>query len=259
MALTAVEARDKDTLARFLGWFSVGLGTVQVAAPRLLAKAVGASGEGRSVTTMRAMGLRELTHGTGTLLRPRPTAWVWSRVGGDALDLALLGLVAARNPGRRGRTAFAIANVLAVAVPDVYESRYLSRKSGPPRSGKLVRKVVTINKPRDEVESAWLAEPALQEIVREANGAVEFRPAPGDRGTELAVEFLFDPPLGDFGVAATKLTGRDPATQLADGLRRFKARLETGEVLRSDSTPEGHDLANHMKQRAAQPLPEGVR
>jgi hypothetical protein len=259
MAVMAVEVRDKDTLARFLGWFSVGLGTAQVAAPRVLAKAVGASGEGRSVTTMRAMGLRELTHGTGILLRPRPTAWVWSRVAGDALDLALLGLVAARNPGRRGRTAFAIANVLAVAIPDVYEGRYLSRKTGPPSSGKLVRKAVTINKPRQDVESAWLAEGALQDIVREADGSVRFQPAPGDRGTELIVEFLFDPPLGDFGVAATKLTGRDPATQLADGLRRFKSRLETGEVLRSDSTPDGHSLANHVKQRAAQPLPEGAQ
>jgi uncharacterized membrane protein len=87
---------------------------------------------------------------------------------------------------------------------------------------------------------------------------VSFLEAPGDRGTELAVEFVHDPPAGDFGVAVEKLMGKDLATQLADDLRRFKAQLETGEVVRSDSTPDGHLLADHLKQRAAQPLEEEV-
>src|SRR4051794_17786283 len=116
---TQVRVRDKDSLAQFLGWFSIGLGSAQLAAPRLLCKIVGAGDEGLAPRVMRLMGLRELTHGTGILVRPRPTAWVRSRVAGDALDLSLLGLVAVKN--RKARTGFAIANVLAVTVPDLYE------------------------------------------------------------------------------------------------------------------------------------------
>jgi hypothetical protein len=44
-----------------------------------------------------------------------------------------------------------------------------------------------------------------------------------------------------------------------DDLRRFKQIVETGEIVRSDSTPQGHLLANHIKQRPAQPLKEAIR
>jgi uncharacterized membrane protein len=254
-----LRAQDRDSLARFLGWFSIGLGTAQVTAPRVLCKIVGADGEGLSKRVMRAMGARELAHGVAILTRPRPTLGVASRVAGDALDLALLGLTAARHPDRIGRTAFAAANVLAVTVPDVLETIHLSKKTGPPQSGKLIRKAVTINRPRQEVEAAWLAAEEIRQKVEEAGASVRFADAPGDRGTELIVEFVFDPPGGDFGVAAAKLTGKDLATQLSDDLRRLKQELEAGEVVRSDGTPAGHDLANHLKQRAAQPLKEAVR
>jgi hypothetical protein len=252
-----VRVRDKDPLAQFLGWFSIGLGTAQVTAPRALCRLVGANGDGRAPWLMRAMGAREITQGTGILVRPRPTAWLWSRVAGDVVDLTLLGVVAAKN--RRARTAFAIANVLAVTVPDVYESRFLSRKEGPVRGAMRIRKAVTIDRPREEVEQAWHAAEELRRKVEDAGAAVTFAAAPGDRGTELAVEFLHDPPAGDLGAAAQKLTGRDLATQLSDDLRRFKQQVETGQVVRSEGTPDGHLLAGHLRQRAAQPLEEAIR
>ena len=252
-----VRVRDKDPLAQFLGWFSIGLGTAQVAAPRALCRIVGANDKGLAPRLMRLMGVRELTQGTGILVRPRPTAWLWSRVAGDALDLSLLGLVAAKN--RRARTAFAIANVLAVTVPDVYESRFLSRKQGPVRAAMRIRKAVTIGRPRDEVESAWRAAEELRRKVEDAGAQATFTDAPGDRGTELAVEFEHAPPAGDLGAAAQKLTGRDLATQLSDDLRRFKQQVETGQVVRSEGTPDGHLLAGHLRQRAAQPLEEAIR
>jgi uncharacterized membrane protein len=226
-----VRVRDKDPLAQFLGWFSIGLGTAQVAAPRALCKLVGADGEGSAPALMRLMGARELAQGTGILVRPRPTMWLWSRVAGDTLDLALLGLIAAKN--RRARTAFAIANVLAVTVPDIYESRFLSRKKGPVRSAMLIRKSVTVNRPLDEVQQAWADATDLRRKVDEAGAQVLFDEAPGGRGIELTVEFQYDPPAGDLGKAALKLTGNDLATQLSDDLRRLKQRLETGEVSRA--------------------------
>src|SRR3954471_4336801 len=148
-----VRVRDKDPLAQFLGWFSVGLGTAQLTAPRALCRFVGASDEGLAPRVMRAMGARELAQGTGILVRPRPTAWLWSRGAGDVLDLSLLALTGVKN--RRPPTAFSIPNVLAVTVRDIYESRHLARKKGPVRSAMRVRKAVTLDRPRGEVEEAW--------------------------------------------------------------------------------------------------------
>ena len=57
MATHSIRTRDKDSLAVFLGWFSVGLGTAQLVAPKALCKLVGASGEGTSRNLMRLMGV----------------------------------------------------------------------------------------------------------------------------------------------------------------------------------------------------------
>jgi hypothetical protein len=241
MATHELRTQERDGLARFLGWFSIGLGTAQLAAPRALCRLVGADGKGNAALLMRATGAREVLQGTGILVRTRPTGFLWSRVAGDALDLGALGVIAAKN--RRARTAFAIANVAMVAVPDVFEALHLTRKKGQPQAGKRIRKAVTINKPRSDIEQAW-----------DLDYTPTYTEAPGGRGTEVAVEFVDDPFAGDFGVAFNKVTGKDKATQLADELRRFKQRVEAGEVVRSDATPDGHLLANHLRQRAAQPL-----
>ncbi|MFL5922842.1 MAG: hypothetical protein ACJ74S_02605 [Gaiellaceae bacterium] len=257
MATHQIRKRDKDSLTQFLGWLSVGLGTAQLLAPAALCRLVGASGRGASHRLMRLMGVRELAQGVGILTRPRPSAWLWSRVAGDGLDLSLLVLTAVKN--RRARSAFVIANVLAVTVPDVLESRHLSEKQGEPQRGMLVRKAVTINRPREDVERAWVGAAELREKVLSAHAQVSFADAPGRRGTELAVEFLHAPPAGDLGAAALKVAGKDLPTQLADDLRRFKQQVETGEIIRSDSTPGGHLLTSQLRQRPAQPLEEVAR
>jgi len=169
----------------------------------------------------------------------------------------VLGVIAVKT--RRWRTAFAIANVAAVAVPDVFESRFLAAKQGEPRKAMLIRKGVTINRSREEVEAAWSGADELRRKVDEAGAFASFEDAPGDRGTELVVELMYAPPAGDLGKAVQKVAGRDLPTQLSDDLRRFKQQVETGEVVRSDGTPDGHLLSNHLKQRPAQPLEEVAR
>ncbi len=257
MTVRTVRAKDRDSLANFLGWFSIALGTAQVTMPRAMCRFVGSRAKGSAPLVMRLMGVREIAQGTGVLSRSRPTMWVWSRVAGDALDLALLGVVAARNPKRRLRTAFAMANVLGVAAPDIYESLHLGRKEGEPRSGMLVRKAITIRKPQGEIEQAIGEE--LRQKVLEHGAAIRYADAPGGRGTEVVVEWTEDPALGEIGALASKVSGNDLATQLADDLRRLKQRLETGEIVRSDAVPEGHLLRQHVKQRPAQPMEEAVR
>jgi len=81
----------KDGTTKFLGWFSVGLGLAELLAPRQVAKLVGIEDEDEHVGTLRTFGIREIAAGVGLLTRPKPTYWLWSRVGGDAIDLAFLG------------------------------------------------------------------------------------------------------------------------------------------------------------------------
>jgi hypothetical protein len=259
VAVRTVRAQDRDSLANFLGWFSIALGATQLVAPRAMCKLVGSTGKGSAPFVMRLMGVREIAQGTGILSRPRPTTWVWSRVAGDALDLSLLGVVAARNAKRRGRTAFAIANVLCVMVPDVFESLHLTRKQGEPQRGKPIRKAVTIRKSRNEVQQAADADDELRRAVEKNGATLRYAEAPGGRGTEVIVEWTQDPPLGEIGALVSKLTGNDLATRLSDDLRRLKQVLETGGVVRSDAVAEGHKLSAHLKQGPAQPMEEAVR
>src|SRR4051794_13844638 len=62
---------DPERLARGLGWFSIGLGLAQIAAPREMAHLIGVPGDNENQSLMRAVGLRELASGVGILSRDR--------------------------------------------------------------------------------------------------------------------------------------------------------------------------------------------
>src|SRR6185312_16326317 len=66
----------EESLERGLGWFSIGLGTAAVAAPRLVCWLSGL----RSPSLMRLVGARELAAGIGILTQRDRTPWMWSRV-----------------------------------------------------------------------------------------------------------------------------------------------------------------------------------
>src|SRR3712207_6179072 len=98
---------DGQQLARALGWASIGLGLPQLLAPRAFAQWVGFSGDTDSRAITRIVGLRELTAGVGLLTRPRPVGWVWSRVAGDMMDLALLARGLTSTTTHKNRVAMA--------------------------------------------------------------------------------------------------------------------------------------------------------
>ena len=284
-------------LATGLAFFSIGLGLYELLAPRHLTRSLGMRGQEQLV---QAYGLREIATGVAILASRDPSPWLWGRVAGDALDLALL---LAAGTKRRRRVAGAAAAVAGVAVPDVGEAIRLDRDRAGGGETK-VRKAITVNRPAhevyafwrdletlprfmthlesveslDESRSRWRAKAPLgrsveweAEVVEErpdeliawrslpdadvANaGTVRFREAPGGRGTEVVVELEWSPPGGPLGATVGKLLGEEPATQLADDLRRFKQVLETGEIARSDASPHGHALKQQLRQRPAQPL-----
>ncbi len=113
------------TLARSLGWFGIGLGMVELVAPRRLTQSLGLD---RHDTLLRLCGLREVASGVGILSQPRPTAGIWSRVGGDLVDLALL-TAALGTSARRGRVAGTLAAVGGVTLLDLLAGDRLARRS----------------------------------------------------------------------------------------------------------------------------------
>ena len=89
-------------------------------------------------------------------------------------------------------------------------------------------------------------------------GAVIFRDAPADRGTEVEVDLQYDAPAGKVGAAVAKLFGEEPSQQIRDDLRRFKQVMEIGEVVLSDGSLQGAG-EGATKERPAQPPGVGVR
>ena len=87
------------------------------------------------------------------------------------------------------------------------------------------------------------------------SGRVRFVDAPGDRGTEVHVDFEYQPPMGTLGVVFARLLGEEPEQQASDDLRRFKHIVETGRVPWSAATVGDRKLS----QRPAQPPEEAVR
>ena len=113
-----VSAQSANGLARALGWFSIGLGISELIAPDSICRALGMRGK---ESVVRAYGVREITAGMG-ILSSRDggrAPWVWSRVAGDALDLATLsdGL-SDRNP-KKANVKMALASVAAITVLDL--------------------------------------------------------------------------------------------------------------------------------------------
>ena len=103
-------------LAGFLGLFSLGLGLWEVLAPHDVARRTGVRYPG----LIRAYGVREIISGLAILADKTPAEGLWSRVAGDALDLATLGAAYAEGtPDDRRKAAVAAGAVLGVTLLDV--------------------------------------------------------------------------------------------------------------------------------------------
>jgi len=105
---------NTSRLARFLGWFSIGLGAAEIVAPATIARISGTRNHKRLV---RIYGLREVAAGVGILTQPGAARWLWARVGGDAVDMASIIRGARRR--RRKATVGALAAVAGVAALDI--------------------------------------------------------------------------------------------------------------------------------------------
>jgi hypothetical protein len=107
---------------------------------------------------------------------------------------------------------------------------------------------ITVGRPRGEVEQRW------REQHPTDGPDVTFTDAPGDRGTEIRIAVEPQLPVGKLGGVVEKAATTVPLAKAKDELRRFKQLVETGEIPRSEGTPEGERVGRKLKQRPAQPL-----
>ena len=163
-----------ERLAAGLGWFSLALGTAELAAPRTMARLIGIPDDPRLLSVLRAFGAREIASGLGLLVQPDHAGWAWSRVGGDAIDLAFLGSAANEDSTNRQRVAMAAAAVAGVAALDLICARVLQdgRHQARMATGRqpshdvTVERAITINRPIEEVYGFWKGYANLPRFMR---------------------------------------------------------------------------------------------
>ena len=297
----AIRTGVAEPTARGLGWFSLALGVPQVVAPRAVSRLAGAPGGTSSAWLARAVGARELGAGLAILVRRSPTAGLWSRVAGDAMDLGLLAAAMASPEARRLRLLASMGVVGGITAVDVVTATRTPRAEK--RTQERLVAAATVNRPRQEVyeywrdfgrlpefmahlervdvdadgeHSHWVARaPAGRSVERDAQiteevpgeaiawssgqgtavdhtGRVEFADAPGG-GTEVLVFTEYAPPAAALGKTLAMMFGEEPHQQVRDDLRRFKQVMETGEVVRSEGSPEGILSRRQVRQQPAQP------
>ena len=93
---------------------------------------------------------------------------------------------------------------------------------------------ITLDQPDREIR--WQSHP---DAALPNRGIVRFEPLPGDRGTAVRVQMIYDPPGGKWGAAFARVFGDDPKMQIANDLRRLKQRLETGVIPTTEGQPSG--------------------
>jgi hypothetical protein len=117
----------------------------------------------------------------------------------------------------------------------------------------MQRTAITVGRARDEVARLWATPGYRTDYIDQHGGTTAFKDAPGDRGTEIHIDLGGQGADGPRGVLR-KVGGLPDLAKVKDELRRFKQRVETGVIPRSDGAPEGESAARKLKQRPAQPL-----
>ncbi|MHC2467773.1 hypothetical protein [Bradyrhizobium embrapense] len=114
-----------NRLARSLGWFSIGLGALELFAPRRITRTLGMQG---NETLVRAFGLREIFSGIMSLSVDR-NAGLWSRVAGDGLDAAALMSAMTRHNPKKHNVALALLMIGGIAMLDYRGAQETARRS----------------------------------------------------------------------------------------------------------------------------------
>jgi uncharacterized membrane protein len=144
---------------------SLGLGVAQLAAPDLVRRISGVHDSATSRAVVPLVGVRELVHAAGLLTSRRKGAWAWTRVAGDAMDLASLGMAIAHRGGRRRRLVGVTGVIVGITVVDLLTAVQATRVKeigsvpavrGTRKGGSMeLTATTTIRQPAAEVYAFW--------------------------------------------------------------------------------------------------------
>jgi hypothetical protein len=111
-----------DRMARNLGWFSLGLGALEILAPERITRALGMEGQENLV---RSYGVREVASGMLTLSIEK-NAGLWSRVAGDGLDIATLMANWRDDNPKKSNVAIGLMMVAGITLLDIATANEVS-------------------------------------------------------------------------------------------------------------------------------------
>ncbi len=123
-------------------------------------------------------------------------------------------------------------NLASVEVLDGKRSHWIAKGPG----DRHVEWDAEVTSERENEQVSWRS---LEGSQVETSGSVEFRRAPGNRGTEIRVDLKYNPPAGLIGAAVAWLSGHSAGQQVQEDLHRLKAQLETGTAPTTDGQPQG--------------------
>ena len=95
----------------------------------------------------------------------------------------------------------------------------------------------------DQRENQWIVWRSDPDSTVPNNGSVQFRKAPGNRGTEVTVAIQYAPPAGPIGKAIASIFGKNPQHVVREDLRHFKQLVEAGEIATTVGQPHGRRSA----------------
>jgi hypothetical protein len=156
----AIEQRlSPQQLANGLGWFSIGLGLAEIAAPNLVANLIGVTNDSKTRKVLRFYGARELAGGFGILSQSNPSGWVWARVAGDVVDVSSLRKAMTDDDNDRGKGIATAVALIGVTLADVYCAKQLSNGTDDSQSRTSKANPITasilIARDRDEIYGFW--------------------------------------------------------------------------------------------------------
>jgi len=127
-----------------------------------------------------------------------------------------------------------MSHLESVHVIDEKHSRWVAK--APKIAGGSVEWDAEIVEDRPNERIAWRSLPGADV---DNGGSVEFKRAPGDRGSVVRVKLRYSPPAGRIGSWFAKLLGENPESTIREDLRRFKRAMEIGENLTIEGQSRG--------------------
>lgn len=212
---------QRKRLAKSLGWAGIAIGIAELTVPGMLIRSSGLPDSPRTRWVFLALGVREVITGLGAATSSRPRKWIWSRLAGDIVDLALLGSAFASRRSDRNRLVYACAAVGVITALDTWSLVRLGRQAATSDAGMERDRIehtrtVTILGSRQEIERCWQL---MKDEPPRRHSEPTFEEAPGDRGIEVRI-----------------LTGKLRVRAVEAKLRRLKQLVEAGEVIESDAS-----------------------